>query len=63
MIEPTISVPQQENREEIFASEISNHEITDLRFGNDKRLNEAQRLLQSSNVVHIVLHSTDMRYV
>ncbi|CAB4461982.1 unnamed protein product [Rhizophagus irregularis] len=63
VIETTIPAPQQENREEIYASEISNHEITDLRFGNDKRLNEVQRLLQSSNVVHIVLHSTDMSQI
>ncbi len=60
MIEPTIPVPSQENREEIDASEISNHEITDLRFSSDKRLNEVQQLLRSSNVVHI---ATDIRYV
>jgi len=60
VIEPTIPVPSQENREEIDASEISNHEITDLRFSSDKRLNEVQQLLRSSNVVHI---ATDIRYV
>ncbi|GBC06091.1 hypothetical protein RclHR1_06610014 [Rhizophagus clarus] len=63
VIETTIPIPQQENREEICASEISNHEITDLRFGNDRRLNEVQRLLQSSNVVHIILNSTDMSQI
>ncbi|CAG8479884.1 12760_t:CDS:2 [Funneliformis mosseae] len=60
VIEPTISAPPQEIREEINASEISNREITDLRFGSDKRLNEVQLLLQSSNVVHI---TTDMSQI
>ncbi|CAG8664779.1 1739_t:CDS:2, partial [Cetraspora pellucida] len=48
---PTIS--PQDQHEEINGTEISNHEITDLRFGNDKRLLEVQKLLQSCNTIKV----------
>ncbi|KAG9285902.1 hypothetical protein G9A89_013327 [Geosiphon pyriformis] len=47
------------NTNEKTATEITNHEISDLRFDRDRRLAEVQRLLQPSNVIKLSSSGTD----
>lgn len=54
---------QNQKDEDNTGTEISNREITDLRFGNDKRLIEVQRLLQSCDVVKTDISNPDLRFV
>ncbi|CAG8532055.1 7553_t:CDS:2, partial [Acaulospora morrowiae] len=50
----------QDHQQDSTGTEISNHEISDLRFGNDKRLFEVQLLLQSCNVVKADVPLSDL---
>ncbi|CAJ0745499.1 1491_t:CDS:10 [Entrophospora sp. SA101] len=46
--------------DEVDSTEISNHEITDLRFGKDKRLDEVRRLLQNTTIVKVDLPASEL---
>ncbi|KAF0515978.1 putative Anaphase-promoting complex subunit 1 [Gigaspora margarita] len=61
IVESTIPpISPQDQDEDINGTEISNHEITDLRFGNDKRLLEVQKLLQSCNTIKVDFPTVDL---
>ncbi|CAG8511711.1 11496_t:CDS:2, partial [Dentiscutata heterogama] len=61
IVESTIPpISPQDQNEDINGTEISNHEITDLRFGNDKRLLEVQKLLQSCNTIKVDIPTVDL---
>ncbi|CAG8474689.1 1003_t:CDS:2 [Acaulospora colombiana] len=63
IVEPTNSAStstSQDQQQDNTGTEISNREVSDLRFGNDKRLIEVQRLLQSCNVVKADMPMSDL---